>query len=287
MTEPEEAEKRRDRCQRAMAVGAGATIGAIIVGPAGAIVGAALGPVLEPWAARVWEELSADGRRRAGETLAAACEALDCEPEELGMRIMASERTRLQAGIAISAATRTVWPAKVRVLGRALAYGLLAEDDATIDTEMLILAAMAEIEAPDLALLELLACRVPPQVVGEAEIAEPRLNAHGKSISLDGWTAAEAGRYRPHLKPVLPTLLGALQRHGLIMQDDITVVTMAKIWEEMEQRAPWRQDAPGLLSDRFIDLAPQQSWSATDLGELLLERYREAGFDLPEPGGRP
>jgi hypothetical protein len=259
MGEPQEAEERRDRYQRGMAVGAGAAIGVVLGGPAGAVVGAALGPMLEPRAARVWEELSADGRRRAGEALAAACEALECAPDELGERIAASERTRLQAGIAISAATRTVWPAKVRVLGRALASGLLAEDEATIDTEMLILAAMAEIEALDLSLLELLT-KHPPH----------------------DWTEDEIGRRRPHLKHVVHSLLGTLQRHGLIMQDDIAIVTMTNLWEEIERRKPWRDDAPLLLSDRFVDLAPEQSWSLTVMGLDVLDRYREAVADLPD-----
>jgi hypothetical protein len=39
---------------------------------------------------------------------------------------------------------------------------------------------------------------------------------------------------------------------------------------------------PLLLSDRFIDLAPEQSWSLTVMGLLVLERYREAGADLPD-----
>lgn len=289
MGEPEEGEKRRDRYQRGMAAGAGAVIGVVIAGPAGAVVGAALGPVLEPWAAKVWEELSADGRRRAGEALAAACEALECEPKELGERIVASERARLQAGIAISAATRTVWPAKVRVLGRALAAGLLAEDEATIDTEMLILAAMTEIEAPDLSLLELVACRVPPRAVGAAQIAHPRLNEHGIFLPRHGWTEAEVGRYRSRLKPVLPSLLGTLQRHGLIMQDDNTVEAMVRMSEAMEQEAAQRQrlnggrlqGVPVGLSAAGIGNPAPQSWSATDLGELVLERYREAGADLP------
>ncbi len=262
-------DKRRERLQRGMAVGAGAAIGVVLSGPAGAVVGAALGPMLEPWAARVWDELSADGRRRASEALAAACEALDCEPEELGERILASDLTRLQAGIVISAASRTVWPAKVRVLGRALASGLLAEDEATIDTEMLILTAMAEIEALDLSLLELLTNHPPRD-----------------------WTEDEIGRKRPHLKHVVHSLLGTLRRHGLIMQDDIAIVTMTNLWEEIERRKPWRDDAPLLNSTWFVDLAPEQSWSLTVLGLDVLDRYREAGADLPdgwaptEPSGR-
>jgi hypothetical protein len=290
VSKPERDDKRRDRYQRAMAAGAGATIGVIIGGPAGAVVGAALGPVLEPWAARLWEELGADGRQRVGETLVATCEALECEPEELGERIMESERTRLQAGIAISAATKTVWPAKVRVLGRALASGLLAEDEATVDVEMLILAAMADVEAPDLSLLELLACRVPPQAAGEAEIAHPRLNMYDVVLPRHGWTQAEVGLYRSRLKPVLPSLLGTLQRHGLIMQDDNMVEAMVRMSEAMEQQAAWQQHinggslkgVPVSLSSAGVGNPAPQSWSVTDLGELVLERYREAGADLPD-----
>lgn len=290
VSEPEERDKRRDRYQRATAAGAGAAIGAIIAGPAGVVVGAAMAPLLEPWAVRLWEELSADGRRRADEALAAACEALDCEPDELGERMMESERTRLQAGIAVSAAAKTVWPAKVRVLGRALASDLLAEDEATVDTEMLILAAMAEIEAPDLSLLELLGCRVPPQVVGQAEIAHPRLNEHGIFLPRHGWTQVEVGLYRARLKPVLPSLLGPLQRHGMIMQDDNMTDAMVKMSQAMEQQAAQRQRRNGgrqmgvpvsLASAGIENLAPR-SWSITDLGELALERYREAGTDLPD-----
>jgi hypothetical protein len=44
MTSGEDPEKRRDRYQRAAAAGAGAAIGAVMAGPAGAIVGASAGP---------------------------------------------------------------------------------------------------------------------------------------------------------------------------------------------------------------------------------------------------
>ena len=39
----------------------------------------------------------------------------------------------------------------MRTLGGSLAAGLLAEDNATIDTEQMIIAAIADIEAPQLA----------------------------------------------------------------------------------------------------------------------------------------
>src|SRR5260370_29782649 len=125
--EGEEPDKRRGRYQQAAAAGAGAGVGAIMgSGPAGAMVGAALGPLLVPLAEKVWAEVTADGKRRAAEALALACEALDFEPEELEGLIGASDRTRLLAGIALSAATRTAWQDKVRTLGRSwhLAFSL-------------------------------------------------------------------------------------------------------------------------------------------------------------------
>jgi len=267
-------------------------LGAIMAGPAGAIVGASLGPLLEPYAAKVWEELSADSMRRAGETLAAACEALGCEPEELDSMMRASDRTRLLAGTAISAAIRTVWPAKVRTLGRALASGLLADDDATIDIEQLILAAMADIEASQLSLLELLACRVPPQAVGDEPIEHPRQTEHGWFLPRHGWTEAQISRYRSHLGPVVPSLLGTLQRHGLVAQGDNTAVALHQALEEVQHksaqqykpRAGLPSSAPPVASvpeARVRRLTPPPSWSATDLGEQVLGRYREAGAELP------
>jgi hypothetical protein len=71
---------------------------------------------------------------------------------------------------------------------------------------------------------------------------------------------------------VVHSLLGTLQRHGLIMQDDIAIATMTKLWEEIERRKPWRDGAPLLPSDRFVDLAPEQSWSLTVLGLDVLDR---------------
>ena len=66
-------------------------------------------------------------------------------------------------GFALNAATRTAWEDKVRTLGRSLAAGLLAEDNAKIDTEQMIIAAITDIEGPQLATLELLVALVPCQ----------------------------------------------------------------------------------------------------------------------------
>ena len=138
----------QERHQRAAAAAGGAFAGLVVGGPVGAIAGAALGPLLEPFAQHVWDELRGDAQRRQGETLAAAAGVLGGGPEELERLALASDGSRLQTGIALSAAARTTWPPKVIALGRALATGLIATDDARIDTEPLIMAALADIEFP-------------------------------------------------------------------------------------------------------------------------------------------
>ena len=72
--------------------------------------------------------------------------------DEMEERINASGRTQLLTGFALNAATRTTWQGKLRTLGRSLASGLLAEDDSQIDTEQMIIAAVTDIEGPQLAL---------------------------------------------------------------------------------------------------------------------------------------
>jgi hypothetical protein len=282
--------ERGNRYQRAGAATAGALLGGVIIGPVGVAIGAGLGVLLEPVAAKVWDELTVGGRRRAGEALAATCEALDCDQDELEARITASDRSLLMAGICISAATRTVWAPKVRALGRALASGLLAEDDATIDLEQLIMTAMADLEGPHLSMLELFAWRTPPRYAGDQQIAHPRHNEHGITVPRHGWTELEIRLYRSQLAPVAHSLLGTLQRHGLVAADDNTATALHKALEELRKQTArdhrWNANlAPPVANvNEFTlrSLTPPASWSATDLGERVVERYREAGADLPD-----
>ncbi len=281
--EGEEPDKRRARYQQAAAAGAGAGVGAIMgSGPVGAMVGAALGPLLVPLAEKVWAEVTADGKRRAAEALALACEALDYEPEELEGLIGASDRTRLLAGIALSAATRTAWQDKVRTLGRSLASGLLAADDAQIDTEQLIIAAIADIEAPQLSLLELLACWVPPgqgRVVAEPYEADPSL----EEWHLGGrrWTAEDIGVARPRLRPVMSSLLGTLQRHGLATQNDNIAQALENYSQAFDSRQGRRipQATPRISG---ATVTPAATWSPTELGEQVLDRFCKAGAEVPD-----
>jgi hypothetical protein len=293
-------EERRNRYQRAGAAAGGALVGGLIGGPVGAIAGAALGPLLEPLARQVWTELSARGQQRAADMLASACDA-GIHPDELADRISASDRTELLTGYSLAAATRTAWQDKVRTLGRSLASGLLAEDEAQIDTEQMIIAAIADIEAPQLSLLEFLVRWEPGQTIGRPPVDGPLdIPAYSHVLARDGrwhvrnraWTIRQIASNRPRLAPVAPSLLGTLQRHGLAVQNDNTSEAIERHQKELESAIgrQYRQDSHrGVFSPRGVprvmsagNLVPEPTWSPTELGEKVYLRFRDAGTQLPD-----
>ena len=72
----------------------------------------------------------------------------------------------------MDAAQRTAWPPKVYALGRVLAAGLIASDEAEVDVQDQALAAMADLERLHIILLELLV-KYEPDWTGERYVAVP------------------------------------------------------------------------------------------------------------------
>jgi len=295
-------EKRRERRERMIAGTAGAGVGAAVGGVPGAMLGFAAGVALEPLAARVWDELSRDGRHRAGEVLHYAQTASSLNDEEFERLITRDEQSRLLSGIAIAAGTRTVWSDKLRTLGYSLNHGLLATEEAIVNTEQMILAAIADIEQPHLALLDLIVAYEPIRTVGQTE--PRRLNIPADSwTELPGgnetwragrreWTQTQIIAQRPRLGPVLGSLLGTLQRHGLVREDVNTDENIQKFSNKL-QDATARAIGPrnrgklgGLTSAPRVRLGPHDmappSWSPTLLGEQVWERFRDAGAEVPD-----
>ena len=198
-----------------------------MTGPAGAIAGAALGPVLEPLVSGVWAELSGKARQHQTSTLFWAIH-YGVPVEEMQERIDASDQTQLLTAFALSGAARTAWEDKLRTLGRSLASGLLAEDDAKIDSEQMIIAAITDIEGPQLAMLELMVAWRPGRNVAEPLVSGP-LNSPEDShwrpyddlwdVAWREWSRVQIAHARPNLSPLAPSLLGTLQRHGLVAQN--------------------------------------------------------------------
>jgi hypothetical protein len=253
------------------------------LGPAGALSGAAAGPYLVDFARNVWDEIRPDAQRRQGEMLGAAAEAAGQDLGGLAGMIGRSERTRLMTGIAMTGAAGTAWPPKVYALGRALADGLIPDDD-QVNIVDLVLPAMADMDRPHVSLLELLIRWVPDAATGYLQVRPypgdlQELDAEGPDRS---WTASQIGEARPMLRPVVTSLIGTLLRHGLVTQNDNIPSVLAKYadelshhWGNLESSAPMPE-----FATRRIMQPP--SWSPTPLGKQVLEYYRIAGDEFAE-----
>jgi hypothetical protein len=292
-------DERRERTQRVVAAAAGAALGGIMAGPPGAIAGAALDPMLEPLVMGIWAEFSEKARQRQVNVLISAIHA-GLPIDEMEDRINASERTQLLTGFALNAATRTAWEDKVRTLGRSLADGLLAEDSATIDTEQMIIAAIADIEGPQLAMLELLVAWRPGRNSAESLISGP-LNLPKDSrwrpyddlwdVAWREWSRELIALARPSLAPIAPSLLGTLQRHGLATQNANTNETVERLQREVESgfsqmyehvRAGGGYSHRGAPRLNAHDVAQEPTWSPTEFGEQVYLRFRDAGAKLED-----
>jgi hypothetical protein len=294
--------KRKDKYQRTAAVAAGAALG-LPLGPAGAVVGAAAGVLLEPLAAKIWDEVTGDARHRGGEALAYAKTATSLNDEEFERVISDSERSRLLTGTMLSAASRTVWDGKLRTLGQSLASGVLATDEAAIDTEQMILAAIADMEAPHLSLLDLLVSYTSIRRMGQQAPEKVKVPEYSHAIGLQfsgapkwavrnrEWTVEQINFSRPSLTAVLSSLLGTLQRHGLAGLDINTDKSIEKFSKELERETnraigPRRGSNAkgGLTQAPRITRVPseQPTWSPTELGEQVWLRFHDAGAAVPD-----
>lgn len=256
--------------------------------------------MLEPLVMGIWAELSASARQRQTDMLFWAIRT-GIPVDELEDRMNASDRTQLLTAFALNAATRTAWEDKVRTLGRSLAEGLLAEDEAKIDTEQMIIAAITDIEGPQLAMLELLVAWRPGRNTAEPLVSGPfNLPEESHSRTLDGswdgvwreWPRRLIANARPNLAPIMPTLLGTLQRHGLIVQNNNTGEAIERYSKKLEDKlgeqyaqigrsGAFRPSGPPRVPDP-ARLVPEPTWSPTELGEQVFLRFRDGGTELPD-----
>jgi hypothetical protein len=174
----------------------------------------------------------------------------------------------------MKAAGETNWPADVRAIGKALAAGLLADDE-PINIPRLILPAMTEMTDAHVRLLDLLVM-ARPWNVGQTEPRrvekEPHLANARSEWRLDYIKAAY-----PQLNPVLSNLIGTLERVGLIERNDRTTAALSKYSEAVKSAnarprgSRIAQSPPASVSASGISgLVPQESWSPTALGRQVL-----------------
>jgi len=264
-------------------------------GPLGAVAAASALPYAERIAHLVFSEFKPDAQRRIDTMLASADEALGGEgADTLAGLSGKSERTRLLTVTAMDAAARTAWPPKVSALGRALAAGLIANDDAKIDIEQLALTAMAEIEAPHVSLLDLLVNFEPRRRRWREWEAEPYKEPQWPRVpgtddewraGRRTWTIAQIGSARPPLRPVIASIIGTLQRHGLAAQNDNVANAIENFSKQLAEDVSRRSRRGGagqptvpaapirITSSDASRLTPSANWSATELGARVLGFY--------------
>ena len=298
----EDSEDPPSRLVRAVADAATVLAGARLGGVGGAVIAAAATPYTEEFLKRALEEFRPDVQRRTTQMLEVAAKACEREANELAELISSSERTRLLTANAMAAAAGTAWPSKVYALGRALADGLLAADEAAINVADLAIPAMADMERPHVALLELLVRWKPDEASRwSSGMQEARQEYDdlwlGWQVGARSWTTQQIETVRPMLRPVLTSLLGTLQRHGLADQNDQTPRLLEHFSKELHRQTVRRGSGPeaprsgdGTLLPPTIStatmnmLAPAPSWEPTELGERILEYYQLAAreFDIKQ-----
>lgn len=256
---------------KALAAGIGAAVG-LPLGPAGVVGGAIGGSLLEPSAVWMLQRVLQAVNRRNQVVVDVACETAGVAPEELFTRISEDEELQILFVKAIEAATRTAWEDKLRTLGGSLASGFLSSDESEIGIEQLIMAAIADMEAPHLALLDLLVAWRPPWI--EEETNPVRLDIPEdlrsqptdceRTVDRRKWYVHNIQTYRPRLAPVFTSLVGTLERHGLAIYES-------------------NVDDSSAIRDESYNPEMQRPYvEPTELGEQVWLRFYRAGANVPD-----
>lgn len=217
-----------------------------------------------------WRDLS----DRTGQRVLEEAEAAGVPAGELEDRIAGSDERLLLAGAAVNAGMRTVNPDKLRALGRALAAGVT--DDALVDQELLVVAALEEMEAPHVKVLR--------------HIAEEWPNGMAMG-SRPSWTEAGLRQVLPEVATVLDPVMATLERHTLVRVTDRTPEAMQNL-EQERRRNEETQSRIGAQQPWYRGRAPQfkplpDKVHATALGRHVLELLREAGSAGPDDTSAP
>jgi hypothetical protein len=181
----------------------GALVGLALGGPGGAVVGAAVEPMLE----LIVSETLARRRDRGQRALAVAAAEAAMTPEELLQRIVRDERLLDLAAAVVAAASETMVEAKIRTLGRALAKGARASDDAVVDEQRFLVDTLADLEAPHIRVLHQLS-------VEHEGYGSPRKPDGGRRAY--GWSTGDLSDELPGMALVLRPVLRALAGRELV-----------------------------------------------------------------------
>ena len=254
---------------QATIVGTTALAAAIAIpGPAGAAIGAAATIYTLAGLDKltsVWRERSRNNAEYVLDTAAHAIGGMTAV--ELVEHIKGDpERERLLA-IAAIAGGETVLTEKIKALGKALADGILAKDDAKVNEQAMILAAMRDIEAPHVKVISMMFNNRepgPPDGWFRKFVYRPWTREHFQRDSSFGIT--------------LRSILATLERHAIIVPMAPDYVTRLN----MLRRYPTAPFPPDPIK-KWIEEASRmsESWILSDMGVCLHEYLLESATEPP------
>lgn len=159
-------------------------------------------------------------RGKAQDALDEACASSDTSPDELLTRA-GQDDGRIELTMrALTAAAHASTEAKIRALGRALATGVLANDDTTVERETYIVDALGRLQTPHVRVLDILNEERKPEVTGGPSRPSRR-----------AWpTPAIATKY-PQAGPILPSILATLVSVGAVVDVAIGTYDYAAAYE--------------------------------------------------------
>jgi hypothetical protein len=128
--------------------------------------------------------------------------------EELVDLAASTPLKQLVVGNVCEAAMRTVLDEKIAALGRALAIALLADTDVEVEKQRKLVAALAQLEAPDVQLLELVS----------GDYRQSKHAGGGDRLYAGGWTLDLIGKELPELVVLIPPLVAGLVGAGLVAE---------------------------------------------------------------------
>jgi hypothetical protein len=261
--------ERWDRVTREAAAGAaGALFGAVIGGPSGALVAGVVPPyvlaLLDDFGGR-W---ASHRRDAAGRVLLAAADAIEADVEEVLLQAQADPRLELLAGQALAAGAGTVFEDKIAALGRVLARGLMADDEAMLDETSMMLDALSQLEAPHVRILAIFAddANALPVARSSRAFKDPYAAAQYR------WRAYEISDLRnnfPHYGIGLIGIISTLERGGMV---GTVGPDMEKVFKEMQ-----RHDGSSPFAPHGLRRAGDVRWRITPLGYEVFRVVREGG----------
>ncbi len=185
----------------------GALVG-LIGGPAGAVAGAATGPLFRKGLAVLRTRVLARRDEKAAFVIAEAAREAGLEPDELADRLQSTpDRAELFVRV-LRAAEDAGHGDRLVALAQSLAAAATSDDDLLLHWEKAFVRAIGELDAPHIELLSRFTMTANENNLGggHPEFDKPTaaMNEVQIPLALPGWDG------------ILPTLLAALEGHGLV-----------------------------------------------------------------------